>query len=117
MPDLRVRAVNVADLIKLERQTEQLHGLSETPFLMRFPPRTSASSSSSVAARGRLVSGLSLHCPSQPHVRDGKEEGTMDAFDMTVLNDLGRFLLVMNAIDRLPQTGDKKAPVWNNTSG
>jgi len=42
------------------------------------------------------------------HVRGCKEEGAITTpFDMTVLNDLGRFHLVMDAIDRLPQTGDK----------
>ena len=44
------------------------------------------------------------------HVRGYKEEGTITtAFDMTVLNDLDRFHLVMDAVDRLPQTGDKGA--------
>jgi xylulose-5-phosphate/fructose-6-phosphate phosphoketolase len=43
-------------------------------------------------------------------VRGYKEEGTITtAFDMTVLNDLDRFHLVMDAVDRLPQTGDKGA--------
>ena len=42
------------------------------------------------------------------HVRGYKEEGTITTpFDMTVLNDLDRFHLVMDTVDRLPQTGDK----------
>jgi xylulose-5-phosphate/fructose-6-phosphate phosphoketolase len=42
------------------------------------------------------------------HIRDYKEEGTITTpFDVTVLNDLGRFLLLLHTIDRLPQTGDK----------
>ena len=44
------------------------------------------------------------------HVRGYKEEGTITtAFDMTVMNDMDRFHLVMDAIDRLPQTGTKGA--------
>ena len=52
------------------------------------------------------------------HVRGYKEEGTITTpFDMTVLNDLDRFHLVMDAIDRLPQTGDKGIYLKQQTQG
>ena len=52
------------------------------------------------------------------HVRGYKEEGTITtAFDMTVLNDLDRFHLAMDAIDRLPQTGDKSIYVKQQLKG
>ena len=56
----------------------------------------------------RLTRRRTNHDHDQIHVRGSKEEGTITTpFDMTVLTDLDRFHLVMDTIDRLPQTGDK----------
>lgn len=57
-----------------------------------------------------LIHKLTYRCTNHAniHVRGNEEEGTVTtAFDMTVLNEMGRFHLVMDAIDRLPQTGEQ----------
>jgi hypothetical protein len=74
-----------------------------------FSPGTSRSSSPTMPTRG-LIHRLTYRRTNHDniHVRGYKEEGTITTpFDMTVLNDLDRFHLVMDAVDRLPQTGDK----------
>ena len=108
LPYLRIRVVNVVDLFKLEPQTEHPHGLSDTDFdelFTRDKPVIFA-----FHAYPWLIHRLTYRRTNHAniHVRGYKEEGTITTpFDMTVLNDLDRFHLVMDAIDRLPQTGDK----------
>jgi len=108
LPDLKIRVVNVVDLMKLQPENEHPHGLSDQDFdalFTRDKPVIFA-----FHAYAGLIHRLTYRRTNHQnlHVRGYKEEGTITtAFDMTVLNDLDRFHLVMAAIDRLPQTGDK----------
>ena len=103
-----MRVVNVVDLFKLEPQTEHPHGLSETDFdelFTRDRPVIFA-----FHAYPWLIHRLTYRRTNHVnfHVRGYKEEGTITTpFDMTVLNEMDRFHLVMDAVDRLPQTGAK----------
>ena len=108
LPDLKIRVVNIVDLMKLQPDTEHPHGLSDMDFDELFTKDKPVI----FAFHGypwlihRLTYRRTNH--GNIHVRGYKEEGTITtAFDMTVLNDLDRFHLVMDTIDRLPLTGDK----------
>src|SRR5277367_2873169 len=108
LPELRVRVVNVVDLMKLQPQSEHPHGLSDYDFDALFTKDKHVI----FAFHGYpwLIHRLTYrrHNHANLHVRGYKEEGTITtAFDMTVLNDLDRFHLVMDTIDRLPQTASK----------
>ena len=108
LPTLRIRIVNVIDLMKLLPQSEHPHGLSDMDFDALFTKDKPVI----FAFHGypwlihRLTNRRTNH--QNIHVRGYKEEGTITTpFDMTVLNDLDRFHLVIDTIDRLPQTFDK----------
>ena len=110
LPELRIRVVNVVDLMKLQPPSEHPHGLVDTEFDALF----TRDKPIIFAFHGypwlihRLTYRRTNH--ENMHVRGYKEEGTITTpFDMTVLNDLDRFHLVMDVVDRVPQTGVKGA--------
>jgi xylulose-5-phosphate/fructose-6-phosphate phosphoketolase len=111
-PELRVRVVNVIDLMKLQPASEHPHGLSDPDFDALF----TRSRPIIFAFHGYpwLIHRLTYRRTNHDnlHVRGYKEEGTITTpFDMTVLNDLDRFHLVADAIDRLPQLESRAAYV------
>jgi xylulose-5-phosphate/fructose-6-phosphate phosphoketolase len=111
-PDLRVRFVNVVDLMRLQPESEHPHGLSDRHFDALFPPTTPVI----FAYHGYpwLIHRLTYRRAAHPHihVRGYKEEGTTTTpFDMVMLNDLDRFHLVLDVIDRVPALGDEAARV------
>src|SRR5207253_3386996 len=103
LPDLKVRVVNVVDLMRLQPDTEHPHGLSDAEFDSLF----TKSKPIVFAYHGypSLIHRLAYRRTNHGnlHVRGYKEEGTTTTpFDMVMLNDLDRFHLVIDAIDRVP---------------
>ncbi len=103
LPELKVRVVNVVDLMRLQPDTEHPHGLSDREFDALFTPDRPIV----FAYHGypwlihRLTYRRTNH--GNLHVRGYKEEGTTTTpFDMVMLNDLDRFHLVKDVIDRVP---------------
>ena len=108
LPEIKVRVINVVDLFKLQKNTEHTHGLSDQDFNELFT--TDKPVIFAFHGYPWLVHRLTYNRVSNNniHVRGYKEEGTITtAFDMTVLNEMDRFHLVMDVIDRLPKTGSK----------
>ncbi|MET0702301.1 MAG: phosphoketolase family protein [Mycobacterium sp.] len=103
LPDLKIRFVNVVDLMRLQDETEHPHGLSERAFDMIFTREKPVI----FAYHGYpwLIHRLIYRRAgaNNVHVRGYKEQGTTTTpFDMVMLNDLDRFHLVIDVIDRVP---------------
>ncbi|EHQ28838.1 phosphoketolase family protein [Mucilaginibacter paludis] len=106
LPQIRIRVINVVDLFKLQKSSEHTHGLSDKDYDALFTVNKPVV----FAFHGYpwLVHRLTYNRANNTnlHVRGYKEEGTITtSFDMTVLNEMDRFHLAMDVIDRLPQTG------------
>lgn len=110
LPDLKIRVINVVDLMTLQPESEHPHGLSDRDFDHLFTKDKPII----FAFHGypKLIHSLTYRRTNhkQLHVRGYKEEGTTTTpFDMVVLNDLDRYHLAGDAIDRLPQLASKAA--------
>lgn len=110
LPELKIRVINVVDLMTLQPQSEHPHGLNDRDFDQLFTKDKPII----FAFHGypKLIHSLTYRRTNhkQLHVRGYKEEGTTTTpFDMVVLNDLDRFHLAGDAIDRLPQLNAKAA--------
>jgi xylulose-5-phosphate/fructose-6-phosphate phosphoketolase len=109
-PDLRIRVVNVVDLMALQPQSEHPHGLPDEEFDMIFPPGVPIV----FAFHGYpwVIHRLTYrrHNHDNLHVRGYKEEGTTTTpFDMCVLNNIDRFQLTLDVFKRVPRLASQVA--------
>jgi xylulose-5-phosphate/fructose-6-phosphate phosphoketolase len=110
LADLRVRVINVVDLMRLEPESEHPHGLPDSEFDALFT--TSRPVIFAYHGYPWLIHRLTYRRTNHQniHVRGYKEEGTTTTpFDMVMLNDLDRFHLVIDVIDRVPGLGERAA--------
>ncbi|BFM11984.1 phosphoketolase family protein [Simiduia litorea] len=108
LPKLKIRVINIVDLMKLQPDSEHPHGLSDAQFDALFTRDQPVI----FAFHGypALIHRLTYrrHNHRNMHVHGYKEEGTITtAFDMTVLNQLDRFHLTMDVVDRLPYSSEE----------
>jgi xylulose-5-phosphate/fructose-6-phosphate phosphoketolase len=109
-PDLKVRVINVVNLMKLQPPREHPHGLNDSDFDTLFT--TNKPILFAFHGYPWLIHRLTYRRTNHEnlHVRGYKEEGTTTTpFDMVVLNDLDRFRLVSDVIDRVPSLGGRAA--------
>ncbi|MFC4857675.1 phosphoketolase [Actinophytocola glycyrrhizae] len=112
LPDLKVRVVNVVDLMRLQPHTEHPHGMTDPEFDAMFT--TDKPVIFAYHGYPWLIHRLTYRRTNHHniHVRGYKEEGTTTTpFDMLVLNDLDRFQLVTDTLDRVPHLGSRTARV------
>jgi xylulose-5-phosphate/fructose-6-phosphate phosphoketolase len=110
LPGLKVRVVNVVDLMRLMQESEHPHGLSDAQFDALFT--TTAPVIFAYHGYPWLIHRLTYRRTNHPniHVRGYKEEGTTTTpFDMVMLNDLDRYHLVIDVIDRVPGLAERHA--------
>ncbi|HEY4812265.1 MAG TPA: phosphoketolase family protein [Solirubrobacteraceae bacterium] len=108
LPQLKVRVVNVVDLMRLQPASEHPHGLSDHEFDALFT--TTQPVIFAYHGYPLLIHSLTYRRTNHAnlHVRGYKEEGTTTTpFDMVMLNDLDRFHLVIDVIDRVPGLGER----------
>jgi xylulose-5-phosphate/fructose-6-phosphate phosphoketolase len=112
LPDVKVRVVNVVDLMRLQPDTEHPHGLSDREFDALFT--TNRPIVFAYHGYPWLIHRLTYRRTNHAnlHVRGYKEEGTTTTpFDMVMLNDIDRFHIVIDLIDRVPGLGSRAAHV------
>ncbi|TMR23831.1 phosphoketolase family protein [Nonomuraea turkmeniaca] len=110
LPELRVRVINVVDLMRLQPATEHPHGMPDAEFDTLFT--TDRPIVFNFHGYPSLIHQLTYrrHGHGNLHVRGYKEEGTTTTpFDMAMMNDIDRYHLVMDVIDRVPGLGSKAA--------
>ena len=114
LPDLKIRVINIVDLMRLQPDTEHPHGLSDIDYNALF----TVDKPIIFAFHGYpwLIHRLVYRRANQRlHVRGYKEEGTITtAFDMTVKNELDRFHLVMDAIERAHLSDDAAQKLYED---